>query len=107
MSGRQHWPFARLLFLYKPFCVPLSLVSKSSWQVQLLDVPGLQKICVAFIFCYNKLLCDAMSAFSMCADDPQDAVVAQMYKNDLEQFNRKAAEWTQNYAKEITMDDKV
>jgi uncharacterized UBP type Zn finger protein len=48
-----------------------------------------------------------MSAFSMCADDPQDAVVAQMYKNDLEQFNRKAAEWTQNYAKEITMDDKV
>ena len=30
-----------------------------------------------------------------------------MYKNDLEAFNRKAAEWTQNYAREITMDDKV
>lgn len=30
-----------------------------------------------------------------------------MYKNDLEQFNRKAAEWTQNYAKEITVEDKV
>ena len=40
-------------------------------------------------------------------DDPQDAVVAQMYKNDLEAFNRKAAEWTQNYAREITLDDKV
>lgn len=46
----------------------------------------------------------------LCApepDDPQDAVVAQMFKNDLESFNRKAAEWTQNYAKEVTMDDKV
>jgi len=46
----------------------------------------------------------------LCApepDDPQDAVVAQMYKNDIEQFNRKAAEWTQNYAREVTMDDKV
>lgn len=42
-----------------------------------------------------------------CSDDPQDAVVAQQYKNDLEGFNRKAAEWTQNYAKEVTMDDKV
>lgn len=30
-----------------------------------------------------------------------------MYKNDLEAFNRKAAEWTQNYAREVTMDDKV
>ena len=40
-------------------------------------------------------------------DDPQDAVVAQMYKNDMEAFKRKAAEWTQNYAKEVTMDDKV
>lgn len=46
----------------------------------------------------------------LCApepDDPQDAVVAQMYKNDIDQFNRKAAEWTQNYAREVTMDDKV
>lgn len=40
-------------------------------------------------------------------DDPQDAVVAQMYKSDLQAFNRKAAEWTQNYAKEITLEDKV
>jgi len=46
----------------------------------------------------------------LCApepDDPQDAVVAQMYKNDIDQFNRKAAEWTTNYAREVTMDDKV
>jgi len=46
----------------------------------------------------------------LCApepDDPQDAVVAQMYKSDLQAFNRKAAEWTQNYAKEITLEDKV
>lgn len=40
-------------------------------------------------------------------DDPQDAVVAQMYKSDLQAFNRKAAEWTQNYAREITLEDKV
>ena len=46
-------------------------------------------------------------AFLCFLDDPQDAVVANMYKSDLEQFNRKAAEWTQNYAKEVTMDDKV
>jgi len=46
----------------------------------------------------------------LCApepDDPQDAVVAQMFKNDLQEFNRKAAEWTQNYAREITFDDKI
>ena len=33
--------------------------------------------------------------------------MTQMYKNDLEQFNRKAAEWTQNYAKELTLEDKI
>ena len=33
--------------------------------------------------------------------------MAQMYKNDMEGFKRKAAEWTQNYAKEVTLDDKV
>lgn len=46
----------------------------------------------------------------LCApepDDPQDAVVAQMYKSDLQAFNRKAAEWTQNYAREITVEDKI
>jgi len=46
----------------------------------------------------------------LCApepDDPQDAVVAQMYKSDLQAFNRKAAEWTQNYAREVTMEDKI
>ena len=30
-----------------------------------------------------------------------------MYKNDIAQFNAKAAEWTENYAKEITADDKL
>jgi len=30
-----------------------------------------------------------------------------MYKNDIAQFNAKAAEWTENYAKEITNEDKV
>ena len=50
---------------------------------------------------------DALGAFFNNLDDPQDAVVAQMYKNDIDQFNRKAAEWTQNYAREVTMDDKV
>ena len=49
----------------------------------------------------------AWRVFRNNVDDPQDAVVAQMYKNDLEAFNRKAAEWTQNYAREVTMDDKV
>lgn len=46
----------------------------------------------------------------LCApepDDPQDAVVAQMYKNNIEQFNQKAAEWTENYAKELTAEDKL
>ena len=50
-----------------------------------------------------------MACFSVLPvlDDPQDAVVAQMYKNDLNAFNQKAAEWTQNYAREVTVDDKV
>lgn len=30
-----------------------------------------------------------------------------MYKNNLDEFNRKAAEWTTTYAKEVTPDDKV
>ena len=30
-----------------------------------------------------------------------------MYKSDLQAFNRKAAEWTQNYAREITIEDKI
>jgi len=46
----------------------------------------------------------------LCApepDDPQDAVVAQMYKANIQEFNAKAAEWTENYAKEVTPEDKV
>lgn len=30
-----------------------------------------------------------------------------MYKNDIAMFNNKAAEWTNNYAKEVTPEDKV
>lgn len=30
-----------------------------------------------------------------------------MFKSDLEAFNRKAAEWTTNYAREITLEDKI
>ena len=48
-----------------------------------------------------------MTRFCCETDDPQDAVVAQMYKSDLQAFNRKAAEWTQNYAREITVEDKI
>ena len=55
----------------------------------------------------KSMMTRAWRVFRYYLDDPQDAVVAQMYKNDLEAFNRKAAEWTQNYAREITMDDKV
>lgn len=33
--------------------------------------------------------------------------MAQMYKNDIKQFNAKAAEWTESYAKEVTPEDKV
>ena len=40
-------------------------------------------------------------------DDPQDAEVANMYKTDIAEFNRKAAEWTTTFAKEETQDDKV
>jgi len=46
----------------------------------------------------------------LCApepDDPQDAEVARMYKTDLNLFNFTAAQWTQNYAKVVTEDDKV
>jgi len=30
-----------------------------------------------------------------------------MYKSDLEAFKRKAAEWTTNYAREVTFEDKI
>ena len=30
-----------------------------------------------------------------------------MFKSDLQAFNRKAAEWTTNYAREITLEDKI
>lgn len=34
----------------------------------------------------------------MLADDPQDAVVAKQYKNDIAQFNSTAKYWTETYA---------
>lgn len=40
-------------------------------------------------------------------DDPQDAEVATMYKGDRAEFNRKAAEWVETFAKEETQDDKI
>ena len=30
-----------------------------------------------------------------------------MYKANIQEFNAKAAEWTENYAKEVTPEDKV
>jgi len=41
------------------------------------------------------------------SDDPQDAEVARMYKNDIKLFEFTAKQWTENYAREITPDDKV
>lgn len=42
----------------------------------------------------QALLCNAEP------DDPQDAVVAQQYKNNREEYNRTAAQWTGQYAKD-------
>ncbi|EGR30577.1 ubiquitin-conjugating enzyme family protein, putative [Ichthyophthirius multifiliis] len=46
----------------------------------------------------------------MCApepDDPQDAVVAQQYKNQKDQYIKTAKEWTKNYANTNAQDEKV
>lgn len=46
----------------------------------------------------------------LCApepDDPQDAEVARMYKQDIKLFEFTAKQWTENYARQITPDDKV
>mmetsp|Transcript_1847 Transcript_1847/g.2465 ORF Transcript_1847/g.2465 Transcript_1847/m.2465 type:complete len:194 (-) Transcript_1847:214-795(-) len=40
-------------------------------------------------------------------DDPQDAEVAKMYKNEIEEFNSTAKFWTESYAKESSKDDAV
>lgn len=40
-------------------------------------------------------------------DDPQDAQVAKMYQNDIEEFNNTAKFWTESYAKETSKDDMV
>jgi ubiquitin-conjugating enzyme (huntingtin interacting protein 2) len=40
-------------------------------------------------------------------DDPQDAQVAQMYLNDIKEFNKTAKFWTESYASETSKDDAV
>jgi len=57
--------------------------------------------------CDNQPECGRSERVWNCIDDPQDAVVAQMFKSDLQAFNRKAAEWTTNYAREVTLEDKI
>eukprot|EP00347_Sterkiella_histriomuscorum_P023230 403335452 len=46
----------------------------------------------------------------LCApepDDPQDAEVARQYKSDKKLYEYTAKQWTENFAKEQTVDDKV
>lgn len=43
----------------------------------------------------------------MVVDDPQDAEVARQYKSDHKLFEYTAKSWTENFAKELTVDDKV
>ncbi len=43
----------------------------------------------------------------MSLDDPQDAEVARQYKADRKLFEYTAKMWTENFAKEQTIDDKV
>ena len=46
----------------------------------------------------------------LCApepDDPQDAEVARMYKYDRKMFEYTAKSWTENFAKEVTQEDKI
>merc|ERR1712008_560707 len=40
-------------------------------------------------------------------DDPQDAEVANMYKKNLEEFNRTAKFWTDTYAKETSKENTI
>jgi len=46
----------------------------------------------------------------LCApepDDPQDAEVARMFKQDIKLFEFTAKQWTENYAKEVDTEAKV
>ncbi len=43
----------------------------------------------------------------MMIDDPQDAEVARMYKYDRKMFEYTAKTWTENFAKEVTQEDKI
>jgi ubiquitin-conjugating enzyme (huntingtin interacting protein 2) len=40
-------------------------------------------------------------------DDPQDAEVARMYKTDKKLYEHTARMWTENFAKEVTVEDKI
>lgn len=40
-------------------------------------------------------------------DDPQDAIVAKMYLNDIDEFNKTAKFWTDSYATESSKDSLV
>jgi ubiquitin-conjugating enzyme (huntingtin interacting protein 2) len=63
--------------------------------VCVLIVPGMPSrslvIFSAALLSLQALLC------SPEPDDPQDAVVAGMYKRDRAEFNRTAVQWTQQY----------
>ena len=43
----------------------------------------------------------------MSIDDPQDAEVARQYKTDKKLYEYTAKQWTENFAREFTVEDKV
>ena len=53
------------------------------------------------------LLIPLSKVFFSFSDDPQDAQVAAQYKNNFKAFERKATEWTKQYAVEINETERV
>ena len=62
-------------------------------------------------FCRSKLLCVLRSQVHLFVliglDDPQDAVVANMYKTNRAEFNKTAKEWTVKFASPSFQQDKI
>ena len=63
---------------------------------------GIIVITSTYVFTWTRLL-----SKRLIQDDPQDAVVANMYKNNREEFNKKAKEWTRTFASPKFQEEKI
>ena len=90
-SGGSSFFFGGVRFLLHDICCTQQDILKDQWSPALTTKTVLLSL--------QALLC------SPEPDDPQDAEVAKMYKDDYETFKNTAKFWTETYAKETSKDE--